>query len=359
MNNDTVHIHARVRDRDYEQTLDWLTASVPIVLISVLYYRWSAVALLTLALGGYLMAERLIAWARKQDFADVHLTPALPNALFCAFCLSAVAPWWSAALFGGVAAAFAAVPQCIRMRWENSRFAKPTVHPVLISIVLIRVLFPSVFAVYTVPTQFRSVDSVTAATPLAALGGEELSLELWQMFFGVHAGAIGETCTAVILLAAVYLLLRRRICLIAPACLLATVALLSWAIWGAPLYALLCGGLVLGTLLFADNRYAPSSPRDQAVVGVVAGVVTVLTRCFGTWAEGVALGIVTAQLVTPFLPLVYRVCGFVWRHVSAWCVRAWTWAKPYLKRACAFLRAKIKTAFDAIRDLIRKSKNNS
>ena len=189
------------------------------------------------------------------------------------------------------------------------------------------------------PTQFIPVDGLAGATPLAALRGGEVA-ELWKLLFGIHAGAIGETCAAAILLAALYLILRRRVRLIAPACLLVTVALLSWLLWSGvnfALYAVLAGGVLFAALLFADKETAPASSRDQIVVGVVAGTITVLIRRFGGWAEGAAVGVLAAQILVPLLPIVYTFCRFAWTHVVRACRLAWDWAKPYLTRVFRFV----------------------
>lgn len=339
MENDTLRVHPRLRDPNYERVLDWLTALLPLLLISVIYYRGQALALHATAVGGYLMASRLLAWATKTPWTELRIAPALFGGLTAAFFLPAGAPWWLAALFGGVVAAATALPSLIGRVKHTWRLAQPLVHPVLLAFILVRIVFPTRFANYTMPVQFIPVDGLAGATPLAALRGGEIA-DLWQLLFGIHAGAIGETCTVVILLAALYLILRRRVRLIAPACLLATVALLSWMLWGAvsyALYAVLAGGVLFAALLFADKETAPATPRDQIVIGVVAGIVIVLIRRFGGWAEGAAVGVLAAQVLVPLLPSVYAFCRLVWTYLVRFSGIAWTWAKPYLARFFRFV----------------------
>ena len=376
MENDTLRVHPSLRDPDYDRVLDWLTALLPVAMMSVIYYRVSALALLVTAVGGYLMASRLLAWAQKVAWEDLRVAPALLGGSLAAFCLPEGAPWWLSALFGGIVAAVEAVPHLIARVKPAWRIARPVVHPVLFAYLLVRVVFPARFAEYTMPAQFISVDGLAGATPLAALHGGEAP-ELWKLLFGVHAGAIGETCTAAILLGVGYLLLRRRIRLIAPACLLATVALLSWILWGAigyALYALLVGGLMLTTLLFADAALAPALPRDQIVTGVIAGVITVLIRFFGGWAEGVVVGVLAAQMIMPLLPYIYKGYAIVWTHIARVSVAVWTWAKPYIVLAARFIGAKsvvvarwmwawichgAEALISRIKELLKKNKNNS
>ncbi len=376
MENDTLRVHPSLRDLDHDRVLDWLTALLPVLMMSVIYYHVQALALLVTAVGGYLMASRLLAWAQKTSLEDVRFAPALLGGFLAAFCLPDGAPWWLSALFGGIAAAIEALPRFVDKVKPAWCAACPAVHPVLLAYLLVRVVFPARFAEYTMPAQFVSVDSIAGATPLATLSAGEVP-ELWKLMFGVHAGAIGETCAAAILLGVGYLLIRRRIRLIAPACLIATVALLSWILWGAidyALYALLVGGLLLATLLFADKAISPEAPRDQIVTGVFAGVITVLIRRFGGWAEGVAVGVLAAQMIVPLLPFIYKACGIVWTYVTRVSVAAWTWAKPYIVRASRFIGAKsvvvaralwgwicrgTKAMISRIKELVKKNKNNS
>ncbi len=357
MEHDTLRVHPSLRDPDRERVLDWLTALLPILLMSVINFRGQALALFATAVGGYLMAARLIGWAVKAPLADLRVAPALLCGLLSAFCLPASAPWWLSALLGGVAAVADAVPRLIGRVKPDWRLAQPLVHPVLLAYLLVRIVFSTHFADYTMPAQFIPVDGVAEATPLAALRGGEAA-DLWQLLFGIHAGAIGEICAAAILLSVLYLILRRRVRLIAPACLLASVALLSWMIWGAvgyALYAILTGGVLLAALLFADNATAPAAPRDQIVVGIVAGVITVLIRRFGGWAEGVAVGVLCAQGIVPLLPFIYKICRIVWTHIAQWAGVAWRWIKPILARFFRFAGAKLAASARWLWAQIRRS----
>lgn len=376
MENDTLWVHPRLRDPDRECVLDWLTALLPLLLISLIYYRGQALALQVTAVGGWLMAALLLAWAMKTPWTELRVAPAVAGGLLAAFCLPAGAPWWFAALFGGIVAAAQAIPDLVGHVKSDWRLAQPLLQPVLLAFLLVRIVFPARFTDYTMPAQFIPVDGVAGATPLAVLRGGEAA-DLWQLLFGIHAGAIGETCVAAILLSALYLIIRRRVRLIAPATLIVTVALFSWIFWGAigyALYAILAGGVLLAALLFADKTTAPAAPRDQIVVGVVAGVITVFIRRFGGWAEGVAVGVLVAQALVPFLPFVYQVCRIVWTHLARWACVAWTWMKPHFVRFFRFLGAHIaagarwlwtrlrqgtKALFARIKEALKKEKNNS
>ncbi len=345
MVQDSLCVQPTLHDAEKEHRLDWLTALLPIFLISVIYYRGQALALHVTAVGGYLMANLLLLWVIKKPWSDLRATPAVFCGLLSAFFLPATAPWWLSALLGGIAAVADAAPTLIEKVKPTWFLARPLVHSVVLAFLLVRIVFPAQFADYTMPMQFIPVDGLSAATPLVEMRGGEF-MDLWQMLFGIHAAAIGEGCAGTIMLSAIFLSLRRRIRLIAPMCLLITVFLLSWAMWGAlpyALYALLSGGLLLGCLLLADTSTAPSAPRDQIIIGAVVGIITVLIRRFGGWTEGVAVGILVAQVLVPFLPFVYKACHFLWMHFARWVCVAWAWSKPYLVRFFRFVAKKIAT----------------
>ncbi len=313
---------ASVLKEERERDADWLTGLLPLLLISLIYYRLSAAVLELLAVGGYLMASALIARLDRRQPQRLSFARGAVGGLLLAFCLPAQAPFWLAALGGGVAGVLAVAPEWLGRRFPRVA-AYTQVQPSLAAFLLLRCVFPALAGSgYTLPAQWSGIDTLSSATPLAAFSGTELHIARWELLLGVQAGAIGETCTVAILLAAVYLLLRRRLRLIAPACMLATVSLLSLWLWQAPFYALLAGGVALTALLLADRTTMPQAPLDQVLLGVVAGGVTVLIRRCTGWAEGAAVGLVFAQILRPALPPFYRFCRWA-AHGCAAFAAAW------------------------------------
>ena len=288
--------------RDY--ALDWLTGLLPVTLMALFGYRWQFTWLAVLAAGGYLMATLLLEWLLKTERGPALLSRAVVAGLAVAFFLPSTAPYWPAALGGGLLAAVGRIPAAV------GRVPLPRVHPVVMTYLLLRLLVPEAVACgYALPLQWRGMDALSTATPLVALRGGETLHSTWQLLYGVRAGAMGEVCVAAVLLGAVFLLLRRRLRLVAPACMLATLSLLSWLLWNSPLYGLLAGAAVPGALLLADRNYMEHPYVDQITAGVTAGVVTVLIRRFGSWPEGVAVGLLAAYTAVLFRPYVCRLVG--------------------------------------------------
>ena len=187
------------------------------------------------------------------------------------------------------------------------RVTLPALPPLAATYVALRLAFPAAMtAGFVLPAQWIGMDGVSSATPLAALQGGATLHETWQLFFGVRSGAMGELCVAAVLLGAGYLLVRRRLRLIAPACMLATLSFLSWLGWNSPLYGLLAGAPLLAAVLLADEALLPPAWADQVTAGVTAGGVTALVRGWGFWADGTAVGLLAAFVAVYARPYVWK-----------------------------------------------------
>ncbi len=344
-----------------ERALDWLTALLPAVLMSIFYYRWQAAALELLAIAGYLMAAYLLA---PTGTLTPQLFPAMVTGLLTAFCLPATTPLWPAALAGAVAAVTAALPALWNKYLPRLPKAQALVHPALVGYLFIRLLFPGTVDSYTMPAQWSGVDGLTVATPLAVFGGTDMHITHQHLLLGIHAATIGEGCAIALVLGILFLLIRQRLRIVAPVCMLATLSLLSWAVWGSPLYCLLAGGALLGAVILADREYTTPTPGQQALMGVLAGVGIVLLRRFAGM-EGTAVAVVAVGLLQPVLPYVIRGCKRLCQWLWPLLVRFFRWLGrklaplwPLCLRGCRRLGGVIRLLLGKIQEKFRKSKNN-
>ncbi len=146
---------------------------------------------------------------------------------------------------------------------------------------------------------FSTADAVTAATPLASMHQGQLPAEsLLNVFLGNVGGCIGETSVVLLLVGALYLLIRRVISLRIPMSYLLTVALIALVfpqgndrlLWVG--YQICSGGLMLGAFFMAtDYVTTPVTKWGQVLFGVGCGVITMVIRYFGGYAEGVSFAI--------------------------------------------------------------------
>lgn len=299
---------------DKERAWDWVTALFPILVISYFYYRFAWLGFALLGTAGYLAAGALLWWGRPLlGWIPAALSAGLMMALF----LPSTAPMWVAAPAGCLAGLLADLPERLEGKCP---FRLPPVVPTLAGVLLVRWAFAGLVGEYGMPLPWATAENPLVPGSLSFLG-EAFDPETFnRLLLGVHGGPLGEGCVPVILLAGLYLLLRRRLRLIAPAVMLATVSLLSWMVWDAPVYGLLVGGTALTALVLGDRAYAPAPWGMQVLAGLTAGGVTVLVRGL-TPADGSVLAVLLAVALTPVYGYVLRFLRWVWGYFAPICGR--------------------------------------
>lgn len=314
--------------QDKDRSLDWLTALSPVWLMGFIYFRWWALFLPVVTAAGYLVASLLF---ERLRVLKVSVPTALFTGVLIALCLPAATPVWVGALAGMVAAAAATLPTVLSRWWADAR---GLLHPALAGFLAVRLIFPAETTAFSMPAMWAS-EAVSSGTPLANLTEPVTAETLPRLLMGVYPSAIGEGCVPVILLAFLYLLLRRRLRLIAPVAMLGGVALLSWMVWGNPLGGLLSGGVVLGALLLADRAFAPGPYGPQALAGVVAAAVTVTLRAT-VGMDGTAVGVLVGCGLSPLYPAIItavrRAAVWLWAVCRRTAPVVWSWLKRLFSR---------------------------
>ena len=150
------------------------------------------------------------------------------------------------------------------------------------------------------------VDSVSSATPLSQMMEQDMAPSLTELLFGLHGGAIGETCALALLVGFAYLLCRRVITAHVPAAFVGTVFVCSFFMEGmdpvAALRMVLAGGLLIGAIFMAtDYVTSPTTAWGKVIFGVGAGLITFLIRYFGVYPEGVSFAILFMNILTPYI----------------------------------------------------------
>ena len=196
-------------------------------------------------------------------------------------------PLWQAAI--GSAAAIIVVKQMFGGLGHN--FANPAIA----ARIILLVSFPASMTRFTEPVS----DAVTSATPLAGTAG---TLSFKTLFFGMHAGSIGETSAFLLIVGGLYLVIRRVITPIIPVCFIGTVALLSLISGESVMLSVFGGGLILGALFMAtDYTTSPTTPLGKAVFAVGCGIITFVIRKFGSLPEGVSYSILLMNILVPHI----------------------------------------------------------
>lgn len=268
--------------------LDVLIALLPAAVAGVVIFGLSALWVILTCIISCVAFEALFCLISKKPQTVKDLSAAVTG-LLLALNLPAGIPLWQCVI-GSLFAII--VVKCI-----FGGLGQNVVNPAIASRVFMLVAFSSM-------TQAAfPVDATAGATPLANTA--EMP-NLLTLFTGYYGGAIGETCTAALLLGGIYLLARRVITWQNPTFFIATVFVFSLFMEGFdPVRALsmvMCGGVVIGAIFMAtDYTTSPPTPWGKAIFGIGCGLITCLIRYFGNLPEGVSYAILFMNILNPYI----------------------------------------------------------
>ncbi len=271
--------------------LDVIIALLPATAASVIIFGLKSLIVIAACVITALVGEALfnIVTKRKQTIGDLS---AVVTGLLLALNLSTNVPAWQCV----VGTLFAIV--CVKCLFGGlgCNFANPAITG--------RVFMLVAFSAVAGGANPTIVELTTSATPLEQLGKGE-TLELMDLFLGLHGGAIGETCILALILGFVYLLMRKVITWHTPVVFIATVFVLYLAFTGDVMMAvsqILAGGLFIGAIFMAtDYVTTPITTRGRVVFALGCGVITFIIRYFCAYPEGVSFSILIMNILTPFI----------------------------------------------------------
>jgi electron transport complex protein RnfD len=161
----------------------------------------------------------------------------------------------------------------------------------------------------TTPLATPVYDSLSSATPLAAMKFSHQATDYMDLFLGTTSGSLGETCSLAILLGGLYLILRNMMNWRIPAGIFAAVILISALLHFAhparypdAVFMLFSGGLMLGAMFMATDPVAsPITNVGCFIYGVIIGSLVVIIRLWGGLPEGVMYAILFANALSPHI----------------------------------------------------------
>ncbi len=177
---------------------------------------------------------------------------------------------------------------------------------------------PSILASINYPyTQFAGKVS-GALTKVFKIGPSPYTVDA---FFGNMAGTIGEVSAFLLLIGAIYLLVKKIITWHIPVAFLGTFSLLAWTFGGLRnglgffqgdfVLQLLTGGMILGAFFMAtDMVTSPITNKGRIIFGVGVGFFTFLLRYYGSLPESVSLAIILMNIFVPTIDRFIKVKPF-------------------------------------------------
>ncbi len=285
------HIHSGASTRRI--MLDVIIALLPAAIASAVIFGMRANVILLTCIVSAVLAEALfnVITRREQSVGDLS---AVVTGLLLGLNLSTNVPIWQCVI-GSV---FAIVVVKCLFGGLGRNFANPAIT----ARVFMLIAFSSV-AGGALPTV---VELEAYATPLEQLANGASQLpSLLDMFIGTYGGAIGETCTAALLLGFVYLLIRKVIRWHIPVVFIGTVFvcyLIASGDFVFALYQILGGGLFLGAIFMAtDYVSSPITTKGRVVFALGCGLLTFIIRYFCSYPEGVSFSILIMNLLVPYI----------------------------------------------------------
>ena len=281
----TVTPAPHIRDKETTQSimLDVVIALLPALVASVVIFGIRALVVTAVSVAAAVLSEFLFEKGVKKPVTISDLS-AVVTGLLLAYCLPVEIPLWIAAL--GSVIAIVVVKQLFGGIGQN--FANPAAT----ARVVLLISFGGAMTTWT-------FDGVSAATPLAPGSADP---GLMNLLLGQHAGCLGETCAAALLVGGIYLLIRRVISWHIPVAYLGTVVVVSLVSGQNVTLQLLGGGLLLGAIFMAtDYTTSPMTKEGQLVYGVGCGLLTMMIRLWGATPEGASYAILLMNILTPHI----------------------------------------------------------
>ncbi len=274
-----------------------IIALLPAVAMSVYYFGWVSLALISTCVAAALITEAIINQLKGESYTINDGSAAITGLLLALTLPPTFA--LSSAVIGTVFAI--AVGKHIFGGLGYNIF-----NPALLGRAFLQASFPVAITTWTNPA---TIDAVSTATPLGAFKFEKISTELLDLLYGNTGGCLGETSAVVIIAGGLFLIIRKHADWRIPLSYLSTVFIMSGIFWlihpaeyADPIFHLFSGGLMLGAFFMAtDMVTSPITPRGAWIFGIGAGIILVIIRLWGGLPEGVMYSILLMNGLTPLI----------------------------------------------------------
>ena len=284
------HLHRNITSAKIMR--DVCVALLPALIASIAVFGAQSMLVTVVCVSAAIFSEALYEKICKLP-NTIGDSSAIVTGLLVAFNLPVSIPLWQAAL--GSVVAIVLVKQLFGGLGRN--FANPAI----VGRIFLFLSFSKTMTNWTFP------DAVSTATPLALMrAGDMASLpSMLDMFLGNRAGCLGEASVLALLAGGIYMLVRKIITWHTPVAFIGTVFILSWLIGGDlnyAVYQIMAGGLMLGAIFMAtDYVTTPQTELGRLVFGFGCGLLTVMIRQWGSYAEGVSFAILFMNILTPYI----------------------------------------------------------
>ncbi len=286
---------------------DVVIALLPALVVSTVVFGANVIFVTALSIFACVTFEYLIQRFIVRGPQTVGNWSAVVTGMLLAFNLPATIPWWIVVIGAFVAIGIA--------KMTFGGLGKNPFNPALVGRVFLLIAYPVQMTTFP---EVEGFDAFSGATPLAAVkqgiaGIDRIGVHMQELMLGNMPGSLGEVASLALLIGFVYLLWRKVITWHIPVTILATMAvfaaIVGWAngaqgdaLWQLPLFHVLAGGALLGSIFMAtDYSTSPMTVKGGVIFAVGIGVITMCIRLWGSYPEGMSFAILIMNSVVPLL----------------------------------------------------------
>ena len=308
MQNNIVSPNPHLHSKDSTSSLMWdvIIALAPAMVLSVLFYGFSAILLLALGAGFCVLLEWAIAkWLMHKPSVFCPSAAALTG-LLLAMNMPPSTPWWTV-LIGAIVAIGVA-------KMSFGGMGQNVFNPTITGRVFLLVSFPRQLTDWDIPKGFiGGLDAVSGPTMLSDVkmngAGAVADLDIFKTFLLNPGGSLGEISGLALLAGFIYLCCRKVVKPWITLSIFLTVAVIASIFhlcnpeaFTGPLFNLVAGGLILGACFMAtDYVTSPMSDWGGVIFGVGIGLIVMMIRYFGNYPEGVSFAILIMNMTVPLI----------------------------------------------------------
>ena len=284
---------------------DVVIALLPALVVSTVVFGANVLFITALSVCACVVFEYLIQRFIVRGATTVGNWSAIVTGVLLAFNLPATIPWWIVLIGAFVAIGIA--------KMTFGGLGKNPFNPALVGRVFLLIAYPVQMTSFPAVEGF---DALSGATPLAAVKQGTVSastLDVQDLMLGNMPGSLGEVAALALLAGFVYLLWRKVITWHIPVTILATMALFAAiagacngmtgaALWQFPLFHVLAGGALLGSIFMAtDYATSPMTVKGGIIFAIGIGAITMCIRLWGAYPEGMSFAILIMNSVVPLI----------------------------------------------------------
>jgi electron transport complex protein RnfD len=292
------HDGSSISERSYHTML----ATLPAVLFGLFQYGVPALAVISLSVSTAILWELAInkATGRANTIGDGH---AALMGLLLGMLLPAVMPWWVV-----IIGTFIAI---VIGKYIFGGIGSYAFHPVVLAMAILAISWPNHFDFDASLVNYDF--NFSAIYPLGALkhfGVSAIdSFSVSQLLMGRQIGSIGSTFGLGLIAGGLYLILRGFIRWEISISFLAGLLLAALIFnmvnpekFAGPMFHLFTGYTLIGIFFLSpEDSSSPVNFIPMLIYGAGTGVMTILIRNIGAYADGVLYAILIMNLVNPLL----------------------------------------------------------